>query len=115
MRAGDLRHRVTFQTLATGDDSRDGAQLTTWVDVLVDVPVAIAPLSGRELMAAQALQSAVSHQIDLRYHPLLANPKATASMRVVFGARVFNIQSAVTIDERRREMRIMAEEGLNDG
>lgn len=115
MRSGDLRHRVTFQSRATGDDSRDGSQLTAWVDVLVDVPTAIAPLSGRELMAAQAVQSTVSHEISLRYHPVLTNPKTTAGMRIVFGTRVFNIQSAVTIDERRREMRILAEEGLNDG
>lgn len=115
MRAGDLRHRVTFQIRATGVDPRDGSQLTTWVDVLADVPAAISPLSGRELMAAQAMQSAVSHQIDLRYHALLANPKEVARMRIMFGSRIFNIQSAVTIDERRREMRVMAEEGLNDG
>jgi SPP1 family predicted phage head-tail adaptor len=115
MRAGDLRHRVTFQQRATGDDARDGAQLTTWVDVLASVPVAISPLNGRELMAAKAVQSEVSHQIDLRYHPLLANPKEVAAMRIVFGTRVFNIHSATTIDERRREMRILAEEGLNDG
>jgi SPP1 family predicted phage head-tail adaptor len=106
---------VTFQQRATGSDPNDGSALTNWVDVIANMPVAIAALSGRELMAAQAVQSEVSHQIELRYHPLLAIPKDVAAMRIVFGTRIFNIHSAVTLDERRREMRILASEGLNDG
>lgn len=115
MRSGDLRHRVTFQKRATGEDPRDGAPLTGWVDVLTKVPVGIAALSGRELMAAKAMHAEISHQVDLRYHALLAVPKEVAAMRIVFGARIFNIHAALPVDERRREIRILASEGLNDG
>jgi SPP1 family predicted phage head-tail adaptor len=114
MRSGDLRQRVTFQSRSTGT-ADDGSPLTDWAEVLPNVPAAIAPLTGRELMAAQAVQSEVSHEIAIRYHPLLAVPKDVAAMRIVFGARIFNIHSATTVDERRREMRILASEGLNDG
>lgn len=114
MRASDLRHRITFQRRSTETDAY-GADLVAWVDVATNIPAGISPLNGRELMAAKAVQSEVTHQIDIRYQTFLANPKDSAAMRIVYRDRHFNIQSVLNVDERRREMRIMAAEGLNDG
>lgn len=63
--AGQLRHSVTLQKQVTTRDA-DGAPVTGWQDV-VTVWAAIAPLSGREFIAAQATQAAVDARITIRY------------------------------------------------
>lgn len=119
MRAGDLRRRIQFQQRVVTLDSF-GQQIANWIDVLTNVPANIEPLSGRELIAAQAVNAEVSHRITVRYHPALANPVTTASMRVIYQAaagvtRYFNLASAMNVDERNRAIELMANEGLNQG
>lgn len=119
MRAGDLRRRIQFQQRVVTLDT-SGQQIANWIDVLTNVPANIEPLSGRELIAAQAVNAEVSHRITVRYHPALANPVTTASMRVIYQAaagvtRYFNLASAMNSDERNRTIEIMANEGLNQG
>ena len=108
---------MTIQTRSTTLDSV-GGQSTVWAD-LASVYADIAPLSGREMMAAQAMQSSVTHKIIVRYQPLFADPKAVAAMRAVWIkdgiTRIFNISSASDDDERRKYMTISATEGLNYG
>jgi SPP1 family predicted phage head-tail adaptor len=112
-RAGNRRHLVQVQKRSDDEDSF-GGQLTTWA-TLFSTKVGIEALSGRELMAAQAVQSEVTHQISAVYRPEWANPKTSASYRIVLGSRIFNIHSALNVDERNRELLILASEGLNDG
>lgn len=118
MRIGDLRRRVSIQTRNTGIDSY-GQQQTTWADLLTNVPADIQSLSGRELLAAQAINAEVSHTVVARYHASLADPVATAAMRIVYSnggvTRVFNIASAINVDERNRTIELLATEGLNQG
>lgn len=109
MRAGELRRRVTIQQRAATQDTF-GGQSTSWTDWQTNVPCAIQPLAGRELMAARAVNAETTHMIDMRYMPGL-----TAAMRILYGTRVFNIVSVVNVEERNREHQIMASEGLNDG
>lgn len=109
MRAGELRRRVTIQQRVTTQDTF-GGQSQTWTDFAANVPAAIDPLSGRELMTAQATQSEVSHRITIRYLP-----GVTAAMRIVYQGRYFNISAVMNIEERNREMQILASEGLNNG
>lgn len=118
MRIGDLRRRVSIQTRGTTLDSY-GQQLTTWADLLTGVPAAIQALSGRELLAAQAINTEVSHIITVRYAAALADPKAVAAMRVVYVnegvTRLFNISAAMNLDERNRQIDLLCAEGLNNG
>jgi SPP1 family predicted phage head-tail adaptor len=113
MRAGELNRRVTFQSRSTGQDST-GGQLLTWVDV-VTVWAGIQPLSGRELFAAQAVNSEVTHLIKVRYQVQFVNPKVVAAMRMVYNGRIFNLHASMIIEERNREVQIMASEGLDNG
>jgi len=85
-----------------------------WADV-IDAWGEISPLSGRELIAAQADQSAVSHKITLRFRPELSVPATVAAMRILFGTRVFNIHASMNEEERDRMLTLMVEEGLNNG
>lgn len=113
MRSGDLRKRVTFQVRGTVSDTF-GQQSTVWTD-LFTTWANIQALSARELYAAQAVQSEVTHAITVRYRAELALPKAVAAMRVLYGPRVFNVSGAVNVDERNREIVLQASEGLNLG
>ena len=113
-RAGDLRRRITLQQRSTTPDSL-GGQSITWTD-LATVWADIQPMTGRELLAAQAVQSEITHTIVCRYRAdLFADPKSTASMRAMYGARVFNLGPALDEDMRHRFVSIPASEGMNSG
>lgn len=113
IRAGILRRRLTVQQRTTAQDS-SGGQLTTWSDVAT-VWGDIQPLTGRELVTAQAVSTEVSHQITIRWQPAFASPKSVAAMRVSYAGRLFNIHAAINEDERNRTLTLMASEGTNDG
>ena len=118
MRAGQLRHRVTFQTRWTGQDSA-GQQVLTWMPVLENVPADVQPLSGREMLEAQAANAELSHTITVRFHPLFSNPVKVAAMRAIYSdgtsTHTLNLSSAVNVDARNRQIEIGAMEGLNQG
>jgi SPP1 family predicted phage head-tail adaptor len=83
--AGKLRHRVRIQKLdyvrdSNGEVIQDpytGETEGEWVTIAT-VWAAIEPVSAREFMAAQAIQSAISARIVIRYRDGL-----NASMRFV--------------------------------
>jgi SPP1 family predicted phage head-tail adaptor len=113
MKAGHLSSVVTVQTRSTGIDSV-GQQQTVWSDLFTDY-AEIRPMSGREMFAAQAVQSEVSHQITMRYRPEWGVGKATASYRIVYDSRVFDVHAVLEQGMRSREVRILASEGLTNG
>lgn len=113
IRAGDLRKRVTIQSRNVTQDAA-GQAIDNWTTLFVGW-AEILPLTGRELMAAQAVQSSATHNIHMRYRTEFANPKAVADMRAVYMSRVFNIHAALNQDERNRMVELVAEEGLNSG
>ena len=113
LRAGELKHPLTIQTRAITQDTL-GGQAVTWTD-LAHVRAHIAPLSGRELLAAQAVQSEVTHQITVRYQTIFANPKTVAAYRAIYKGRIFNFGPSTNQDERNRVVIISATEGLNEG
>jgi SPP1 family predicted phage head-tail adaptor len=91
MKAGALRHRVTIQQFVTAyEDSDDEARAESWEDVTGLIPAEIAPLSGRELIAAAATQSKVATRIKIRYRPGIA-----PSMRVVHREIHYGIEAVL--------------------
>lgn len=117
LRAGALNYRITLQSRSTSQDA-SGGQILTWTDV-APVWANIDPLSGRELLAAQAVQSTMSHRITIRYQKQFADPKLMAMMRATMVkdgvTRYFNIHAARDINEMRHYIIMDAEEGLNAG
>lgn len=113
VRSGTLRKRLTFQTKATTQDAL-GQPVNTWTDAFTCWGE-VSPLSGRELIAAAAVQSEVTHTISVRYRSELAIPKTVAAMRVLYKSRVFNLTAPMNEDERDRLVTIMASEGLSNG
>lgn len=110
--AGRLRHRVTFEELVTDQDS-DGAMVPTWVPFGdgLPLPAEIVPLSGRELIAAQAVQSKVTERIRVRYRPGFR-----ASMRAVHRETIYNILAVIPDpDSGIRFVTLLCESGVNEG
>jgi len=113
VRSGTLRKRITFQTRQATQDA-SGQQVNTWVAAFT-VWGEIEPISGRELLAAQAVQSEVTHTVTVRYRSELAVPKVVAAMRILYGTRIFNIAASMNEGERNRVMTLMVSEGMNNG
>ncbi len=113
MQAGALNRRITIQQRSPGQDE-NGAQIDAWADVC-SIWASIKPLSGQELMAAQAVQSEISHRITIRYQLQFSNPKHVATLRIMYKERIFNIHAAMNIEEANKMIEILATEGVNQG
>jgi SPP1 family predicted phage head-tail adaptor len=87
MRAGTLRHRLTFQSPGLTQDPVTGEMLEGWVTIWEKVPASIQPLSTRDLIAAQANQSEISGRIVIRYRV-----GVLPTMRIIHRDKIYNIQ-----------------------
>jgi len=107
MRAGNLRHRVIIQHLVETLDEYKTPTIT-WQDYAT-VWASVEPIRGREYIELQNTNSELTVRIRIRYLPGVTN-----DMRVLYGSRVFNIQSVIDINERHREMELMCIENTGD-
>ncbi len=89
LKAGDLRHRVTIERLTSSQNTSTGDVTESWV-TFATVWAAIAPLSARDFVAAQAAQSKVSARLTIR-----ALPGVTAAMRAVHGSTIYYIEGVL--------------------
>lgn len=90
IKAGRLRHRVDIQRRAELQDAVTGEITYSWVDVWSKVPADIAPLSAREFISAQSLQSEVVARITIRWRAGL-----NAKMRIKHGETLYNIEGVL--------------------
>lgn len=116
MRIGPLRHRIVLQVRTEDTTVQDssGATTPTFTD-LATVFAAIVPLSGRELVAAQALVADVSFRITIRCRPGTLGAEVNGvrvipSMRVLYGQRRFEIDAVLDQDERSHELQLLCHE-----
>ena len=105
MRAGSLRHKITFQQLTVANDTW-GHSAETWTDQ-VTTYASMWTLRGTERMESLKLDNEITHKIRVRYKRDL-HPK----MRIKFGERYLNILSMVDPDERHIYYEIMASEEI---
>lgn len=107
--AGILRHRVRIDARVTHLNS-SGEQETAWEEVAT-VWAAIEPVSGRELLLADQVQSKVSTRIKMR-----ARSGVLASMRAVHGSTVYNIEAVIPDNESGQEwLTLQCSSGVSDG
>jgi SPP1 family predicted phage head-tail adaptor len=111
MNIGKLRHRVEIQALIVEIDS-DGAQVETWVNQYSDkVWADIQPLSGREIIASQAVHSKVSARIVIRYKEFIV-----PSMRVLHRDKIYNISAIIPDSHSGKEyLTLLCTYGVNEG
>ncbi|MGX5725687.1 phage head closure protein [Metapseudomonas otitidis] len=110
MRAGSLRHRVVIEAPQQDQDPDSGAMVTTWVE-WARVWAGIEPLSARDFIAAQAVQSEVTARIVIRYRA-----GVTAAMRINHAGRLYTIHGVLPDARSGREyLTLPVSEGVNDG
>ena len=108
MRAGTLRHVVTFQNPGAAVPDGDGGWTQAWTDLTpAEWRVSIAPATARDLerVAAGTVLSTASHLIRGRYHSGI-----TTQTRMIFDGRTFSITGVQNIDELGVEMALTAVE-----
>lgn len=108
IRSGEFDRRISIQARGTTKDSF-GQQVTTWTEV-ISCWARIRPMSGRELIAAQAVQAETTHRIEILYRPTVV-----PAMRAVYQGRIFNIESVIDDGTRHETLTLLCGEGLNQG
>lgn len=101
MNPGRLRHRITLQEYKEVLDEYKTPIDEGWEDVAT-VWASIEPIQGREYIQLQNTQSELTTRIRIRFRV-----GVKPSMRVLYGDRVFNIQSVIDFEERHIEMQLM--------
>lgn len=104
MNASELRHRVTIQEFVEQVDEYGTPTGQAWQDVCT-VWAAVEPIQGREYILLQNTQSELTARIRIRYRPGIK-----PAMRVVYGDRIFDIQSVIDPEERHIELQLMCKE-----
>lgn len=102
-RAGRLRSALTIQSATRSSDGMGGGT-DTWA-TFASVRGAVEPTAGDELDRGQQLTGGRSFTITIRGHVL-----PTPNMRVLFGARIFEIVAVLTPDEIASERQLICRE-----
>ena len=101
MRAGMLRHRVVIEQVTEAQNDY-GEPVETWAE-LATVWARKEDLSGRELFAAQQVQSTVTTRFTIRYRS-----DVQAKQRLSHAGTVYNIESVQDPDGRRCFLYVLA-------
>lgn len=94
-RSGDLRHRITIQSLTNSQDSV-GDITETWTTVGTFWGF-VRPASAREQVIAGQLKAEVYHSVTMRWQGATA---ISPTMRILFEGKVLNIVSISNRDSR---------------
>jgi len=103
MRAGKLRHLVTIvKANRTADNyggvtTADATHTTAWAD--------ISQINAQERFFGQQIYPTATHRIRVRHADGLQQ-----NMEIKFGTRRFRILAISNLEERNRELEIIAEE-----
>lgn len=102
MRAGELRHKITFQKLDKVKDPISGELIDDWTN-FATVWGSVEDLAGKEFFAAQQINAEITTQVKIRY---LKGIKAT--MRIIYDDRVLEIAAPpMDPDGRKRELHLL--------
>jgi SPP1 family predicted phage head-tail adaptor len=107
VRAGQIRHRVTIQTVTETQDTQGGVT-RSWAEA-VKRWARITPIAGGETVLAGRAQSTTRFEVQIRSYTSLD----TTDYRILFGTRVLNIENIRDLDERGREQILECREDLS--
>jgi SPP1 family predicted phage head-tail adaptor len=105
MLSGKLNHRIELQSKVATRDSY-GSETIVWKKESI-VWGSVEPISGREYFLAKQVQAETTHRIRIRYYAGLR-----PDWRILFGTRIFEIDSVINIEEKNREMVLMCHEQI---
>lgn len=93
-----------YQEPTRGTNQYNASVITGWKDRF-PVPISLEDLKAWELMKARATQMDITHRITCRY-----TPEIQAVGRFDYHGRHFDIYSVENVDNRNRELVILANE-----
>lgn len=106
-RNGEKRNFVELQNLSATTAAGSRGQSTKTFSTVERIWASITQLSGRELINAREIQDSATHTIEIHY-----TANCTNDSRIVFGSRVFGIESVDNVEERNLDMVLIATEEL---
>ncbi|MBZ9674549.1 phage head closure protein [Mesorhizobium sp. ES1-1] len=83
--------RISVQSAAVLEDAV-GGRSETWSELL-PLWAEIEPMAGREIYVSAQLQSRVDARITVRYQGALSDTTSAATLRVLYGSRIYNIKA----------------------
>jgi SPP1 family predicted phage head-tail adaptor len=104
MRAGLLRELVTVQQRISTQDPY-GQAVDAWSEV-AKTWASVQPLRGNERFTAAQTKAAIDTKVTMRFR----NDVMPGRNRILFGARVLDVESVINIDERDRTIEILCKE-----
>lgn len=107
MTIGDLRDVVTIQAPSAGQDAI-GEPVAGWTD-FVTLRAGVRDLTGRELIAANAIQSQITTAVTIRFRN-----GVLPAMRVLRGDEVYVIEAVLNPTGRRDWLVLMCVKGRPD-
>lgn len=112
MRAGRLRHRVSFDEPVSASDGA-GGETVTWVE-RGTAWATVEPIGGRETMRSEQMLAELHTRITVRWSAL--SIRATAKWRLRHGATLYDIVRPPA-DKRlaRREIEFLCNSGITEG
>lgn len=102
MRSGNLKHKVVIQSYSETQNAY-GEVVKGWSDYK-EAYASILPLSAKEYFKA-GTHAEVSHKIEMRFVDGV-KPK----MRVLYGERVFAIESVINVREASKTLQLICTE-----
>lgn len=103
IRIADLKHRVRLEEPVRASDEGGGGTVT-W-SLVAEFWAAIVARQGLEQSESDALRAKVTHTIYCRHRD-----DVLPTHRLVFGARIFEIKSVLTLDDTKRFLKLTCEE-----
>lgn len=102
MRSGNLKRKIIIQTY-TKTPNDFGEVIKGWIDFKTAY-ASITPLSAKEFFKA-GVQAEATHKVEMRYLKDI-KPK----MRVLYGTRVFDIESVINVREENKTLQLICTE-----
>jgi SPP1 family predicted phage head-tail adaptor len=114
IRAGTFRQSMILQRRATSTDS-EGFSAENWTAVGVPLRAQVTPIGGGESVTAAQMEMKLSHEVKTYWRSDLAalgSASVTAghNMRLVWGARILDIQMVEDPDGHQRVLLLLCME-----
>lgn len=107
----ELRHRIDLDEKQIKQDQETGDSKETWIEFAKNVPAKISPLSVREYLSSQAMQSQVTTRITIRSRSGLK-----AALRIRHNGKIYNPQGWFADPDSGLEyVTAPCTEGVNNG
>jgi len=102
MRAGALKHYITFERSTKRDVGAHGGNIKNW-ELHAYAWASMEPLSAREYAETHQMEEEISIRFIIRYRPDL-----NTHMRIKYGTRYFKIVGRLNARAQNRYLEIMA-------